>query len=202
MSLLAMPAGVGLMVLSWPIMNLIYFAVPDEVNVGAPLLSILGVAVVFNCVVLLTNAILQAFGRVNIPVLTMAVGGVIKIVTNFILVGTPSINIYGAPVGTSLCYGTIAILNILFILREVPQARGILRAFVKPLIASALMGGTAWGFYVITSRYIGARLGVLISIAAACVVYLVLIIVLKAVTKEDLTLIPRGDKIAKMLRIQ
>lgn len=201
MSLLAMPAGVGLIVLSWPIMNLIYFASPDEVNAGAPLLSILGIAVIFNCVVLLTNAILQAFGRVNIPVLTMAVGGTVKIVTNWFLVGTPSININGAPVGTCLCYGIIALLNILFILKEVPQAGAVFRAFLRPLISSLLMGGVAWGCYGIFSRSIGARFGVLAAIAVAAAVYLVLIVALRAVTREDLLLIPKGEKIANMLRI-
>lgn len=202
MSLLAMPAGVGLMVLSWPILNVIYFAIPDEVNAGAPLLAILGIATVVNCVVLLTNAILQAFGRVGIPVLTMAIGGVVKIVTNWFLVGTPSLNILGAPIGTCLCYTVIAVMNILFIMREIPQAPNIFKVFSRPLVASVLMGGVAWGAYTLLARVTGARVGVMLAILLAGAVYLVLVVALRAITREDLLLLPKGRKIADLLRIR
>ena len=43
----------------------------------------------------------------------MQVPGVVKVVVNWFLVGTPSINITGAPIGTLLCYAVIAFLNMI-----------------------------------------------------------------------------------------
>ncbi|MBQ9990521.1 MAG: polysaccharide biosynthesis C-terminal domain-containing protein, partial [Lachnospiraceae bacterium] len=54
-----------------------------------------------------TNALLQAMGKVNVPVVTMLTGGAVKLLVNYTLVGTPSINIHGAPIGTLCCYATI-----------------------------------------------------------------------------------------------
>lgn len=201
-SLLAMPAGLGMAVLSWPIMNLIYFNQPDEWGVGSALLSVLGIAVVLNCVVLMTNAILQAFGRVNAPVITMAIGGIVKIVVNFILVGIPSVNIYGAPVGTCLCFGTIAVLNLFFISRVVPEAPNLVKLFGKSLVCSLIMAGVAWGSYSLLAFVLPSKVAVLGAIALAVVVYLVLVIFLRAITRSDLLLLPHGEKIADKLHIK
>ncbi len=201
-SLLAMPAGLGIFVLAEPIMNLVYFNQPDQWQTGGTLLSILGFAVILNCLVLMTNAILQAFGRVNIPVITMAIGGGVKILVNYILVGTPEINIYGAPIGTCLCFGTIAVLNLICILRQLPSRKGMGMVFLKPLLASVIMAGVAWGGYRLLAAVLPGKLAVLGAIALAVVCYLVLVILLRAITKEDLELIPKGDKIARLLHIR
>jgi len=201
-SLLCMPAGLGISVLAVPIMNLIYFNQPDQWQTGGTLLSILGFAVILNCLVLMTNAILQAFGRVNVPVITMTVGGVIKIITNYILVGTPEINIYGAPIGTCICFGTIAVLNLIFILRELPSRKGMAMVFLKPLAASVLMAGVAWGSYQLLMAFLPGKLAVLAAIGVAVICYAVLVILMRAITKEDLMLLPKGEKIARLLHLR
>ena len=48
----------------------------------------------------------------------------------------------------------------------------------------------------------GVALSVLIPIGIAVIVYFALILVTKAISKEDLALIPKGDKIARILRVE
>ena len=64
------------------------------------------------------------------------------------------------------------------------------------------MGGATWASYGFLSPVLGNTLGVAGSMCIAVVVYGVLVILLKAVSRDDLSLMPKGDKIAKLLRIK
>ena len=105
MSLIAMPCAVGLAVLSEPIIRLLARNYgPESVATAAPILAYLGIAVIFNSTVLLFNAIMQAHGDVTTPVINMLIGGVVKVIVNYVLVAIPSLNIIGAAIGTIVCY--------------------------------------------------------------------------------------------------
>ena len=88
--LMALPCAAGFISLAGPILNLLYASRPEGVAIATPILRTLGLAVAFVAMVSLTNAILQAVGRPQLPVFSMAVGGVVKLVCNFILVGMPA----------------------------------------------------------------------------------------------------------------
>ena len=204
MALLALPCGIGLSVLSRPIQQLLYSSYStEELNVAAPLLAILGVAVIFNCIVLLTNAIMQAHGYVSTPVVTMLIGGIVKIIINYILVSIPSINITGAPIGTLCCYITITALNIFAMHRLMPRRPKLLPLMMKPILATAAMAVVAFMAYDVLHTQLGsntiARLG---AIVLAAIVYVIFVVVLKIITLDDCMLLPKGEKIAKLLRIQ
>jgi len=201
-SLLALPAAAGLSVLAGPILNMLFAARPDEALAATIPLNILAIAVFFNSVVLLTNAILQSLGKVRIPVYTMLVGAVVKISTNWILVGQPEINIKGAPIGTCLCYFVIMALNLAVILRAVKPAPNLLRTFARPLIATLIMAAATWAVYGIAGRFVPDKLAALAAIAVAVVVYFVLVILLRAVTRDDVLMLPKGEKIARLLRLR
>ena len=96
-ALIALPCGFGLLALGGPIMELIALGNVDTAIAG-PILSILGIASIFVCFQLVGTAILQANGIVNLPIITVIIGGVTKILVNYTLVGNPKIMIFGAPV--------------------------------------------------------------------------------------------------------
>ncbi len=218
--LLAMPMGVGLFALGGPIIGLI--APGIDISIAGPLMSMLGLASIFVCVQVLCNAVLQANGLVNLPILTVIIGGVAKIVVNYVLVGNPNILINGAPIGTLCCFGLASLLNLIFIKRAIPHPPKYGRVFVKPLLASALMGLAAWGVHGLLAKlllgisrfqrvdeltgltslsWLGGAISTAGGIGIAVVVYAVLVLALRAISKEDLALMPKGDKIAKFLRI-
>jgi stage V sporulation protein B len=66
------------------------------------------------------------------------------------------------------------------------------------------MGLAAWGSYGLLTNFMkaGNSVATIFSICTGCLVYFVLIIALRVICKEDLDLIPKGDKIAKILRIK
>lgn len=214
-ALLSFPMGVGLFVLGTPIIRLLFPKL--NVAVAGPLLSTLGIATPFVCMVLVCNSVLQAHGFINLPVIVMVLGGVVKIVNNYNLVG--AIGIAGAPVGNILCFGLALVLDLVVITRVIPNRPRLLPIFAKPAVASAVMGGAAWAVYGLLSRILtseqvnqagqtirvvsrmGNAAGIFLAIAVAGVVYLVLVIALRAISRDDLTLMPKGDKLARLLRL-
>ena len=200
--LLALPAAAGLSVLSGPILNLLFPARADEAAAAALPLSILAISVFFNCVVMLSNATLQSLGKVRIPVYTMLCGSAVKIISNWCLIGRPEININGAPVGTGLCYCTIMVLNLIIIAKNIKPAPNVIRMFLRPMIATLIMAAGTWAANGLLTRFVGGRVAVLGAIVVAVALYFVLILLLKAVSREDLAMLPKGEKIADILHIK
>ena len=127
MSLIVMPCAVGLAVLSEPIIRLLAGNYgPESVATATPILAYLGIAVIFNSTVLLFNAIMQAHGDVTTPVVNMLIGGVVKVIVNYVLVAIPSLNIIGAAIGTIVCYVTITVLDLIAMRRSVTTRPAIL----------------------------------------------------------------------------
>ena len=198
--ILAFPAGVGLAVLSGPIIQLIYPETNQEVA-GHCMLT-LGIASVFVCLMLLCNAILQANGRAALPIWFIAIGSASKLLVNFLLVQQPAVGIEGAPIGTLVCFTMVAVMELVAIKKVTTHPPKYSRVFIKPAIASLIMGGAAWAVCRVLSHSFGNTISVAGGILAGAAVYAVLILVFKIVSRDDLSLMPKGDKIAKLLRIQ
>ena len=205
-ALLACPAGVGLCVLSKPILQLLYSTFssglsPEEVDIAAPLLSVLGIAAIFVCVMLVCNSILQASGKLYLPILTMAIGSVAKVIVNYVLVSNPDVNVNGAPIGTLVCFGLIAVMDLIIIGKTMPEAPNFFRVFAKPVLASVIMGAAAWGSYGLLSRRFGTLISTAGSILLAVIIYAILVVALRMISKDDLSLMPKGEKIGRILHI-
>ena len=220
-ALIAFPMGVGLFVMGSPVIKLLYPSVTTQI--AGPLLSELGIATLFVCMMLVCNSILQAHGFVNLPVVVMLLGGVLKIINNYNLVGIPGIGIFGAPFGNVICFGVAMLLDLIIISRVIPGRPSYIPMFAKPAAASALMGLGAWAVYGLGSKLLmstgilcsvdevtqqvtdlsrmGNAVMVVLAIGVAVVIYGVLIIALRAISKEDLKLMPKGEKIARLLHI-
>lgn len=203
-SVLSMPMGVGLAVLSAPIMHIIY---PSSHASGPALLAIMGVASFFVCVVLMENAVLQAFGKELLPMYSMITGGVVKIVINWFLVADPDINIYGAPIGTLVSYVVMAIMNFVFMCRVLDKNPRLGTICGKPMLCSVIMGACAWAVYGLASKFIGDDGGLhlllclVLAMGVAVVVYMIAAISSRAITANDMELIPGGKKIARLLHM-
>ena len=207
-ALLAFPMGLGLWALSGPIFRLFY---PRYDGVlGGQLLSVLGIASIFVCLMLITNSILQSYGRVNVPILTMLIGGVVKIALNYNLTAIPSVNIHGAPIGTLVCFALTAILNLAAVSRAASFHLNYPGYFLRPLLASLAMAFTARGVYALCAHLLlsedSGRVIMLVcvgaAIAAAVIVYVVLVLALRILTRDDLALLPKGDKLARVLHVR
>ncbi len=193
-SLIAMPAGIGMAVLAEPIMSLLYKSAAS-VEIGAPMLTVFGVAAVFAGISAPMTSMLQAIGKQIIPVRNIAVGAVIKIVVNFMLVGIPEINIHGAPIGTLCCFLYIFISNFASLIKYSGVMPNVLSVLIKPLVSSLLCGGAALAVYTLLGK---GTVNTVLAIAAAVLVYLLALILLKTFTEQDILAFPMGEKLLKI----
>ena len=204
MALITMPCAVGLAVLSEPIIRLLasnYGA--ESVATATPILMYLGIAVIFNSTVLLFNAIMQAHGDVTTPVVNMLIGGIVKVIVNYILVGIPALNIVGAAIGTVICYLTITILDLIAMRRTVTTRPVIFRNIVRPGLAALLMGAATVLSYRVLARLVSSNtVACLGALVIAVIAYAILVLALQCITYEDCMLFPKGEKIAKILHIK
>ena len=201
--LISMPCAFGLGLLAEPVTALLGGYTGDNLVLSSKLMTILGFSIMFNAVVLVTTAIMQAHGHAGRPVINMLIGGVLKLAAVFILTGNPNIGIVGTPVGTLLCYVAICVLNLYSIRTMLDHPPAIVKNLARPFLASAIMGIFVYGslqglkYLGVTSRLILCALPIIIGVA----VYLVAAVRIKVVTREDCLLLPKGEKIAKLLKL-
>ena len=169
----------------------------------------LGIASMFVCLMLISNSILQSYGRVHVPVFTMLIGGVVKIIFNYNLTAVPSINIHAAPYGTLVCFVIVSSLNLFFVYRTMEDKPNYFKVFAKPLIASLVMAVCARFSYRFFAAHIalgGATttqiVNVGLAVVLAVIVYVALVLALRIVTHDDLALLPKGEKLARILHVR
>ena len=203
--LLSLPCTVGLFVLGQPVMALLGGYSGTNLVLGGKLLALLGISIFLYAIIQYTNALLQSHGYAHIPVINMLLCGVAKLAVVYILVGNPAIGILGAPIGAILGYGGIAVLNLISIRKLVPQKPALLKNLLRPVLPAALMGGAVYGTSLLLLKIFGEDASSVIlcggPIMVGVVVYFVGVVVFKSIKKEDCQLLPKGDKIAKLLKL-
>jgi stage V sporulation protein B len=198
-SLITLPAGFGIAAVSQGVLNLLYSEQPVSAAIAARPLTVLGFAVIFGGLAMPMTNLLQAIGKERIPVINMLIGAIIKIVLNYFLVGTQQVNIVGAAFSTLACYAFICVSDYIFLAKYTGVRPNMMATFVKPAIAAALCGLSAWAAYGLLGRVTSDTLSTLLSIGIAAVVYLIAVLLLRIITKNDVFMLPKGEKIAKVL---
>jgi stage V sporulation protein B len=203
--LISLPCSVGLCLLARPIMSLLGGYTGEKLELATKLMTVLGLCVFLYAIIQYTNALLQAHGFAHLPVINMLLAGITKLAVVYILVGNPNIGILGAPIGSVLSYTAIASLNLLSIRRVVEQKPALLSNLLRPVLPAALMGVVVWGCRFLLERLLGADSSRVllcgVPIAVGVVVYVIGIALFKTLKKEDCLLLPKGEKIAKLLKL-
>lgn len=187
--LFGMPCAIGMSVLSSGVLNLLF-----STDNAKTVLAILSIAIIPVAVVQVTNAILQSYGKMYYPVINMLIGGAAKVIFNFLAI--PVLGIDGAPIGTFICYLIIAVINTVQIIRLADIKFSFMDIIIKPLIAAAVMGVCA---YFLARALPASRIMTLFEIMVCAVIYGIMIFVVRAVKREDVLNLPKGEKIAGIL---
>lgn len=195
-NLISIPCALGLGLFSKPILDLLMFTA-DSVERASPWLSVGAVSVVFLGIIAATNAFLNTAGKQMLPIISMLFGALVKLLSNYILLD--KIGIFGAPVGTIMCYFCAACLNVFFVVKYVGKLPNLKRAFGLPLVCALISVGGSAVIYLLLSDLTGSKLATVICILVAIISYLLMILKTKAVTKDELVMLPKGDRIAKIL---
>ena len=203
--LISLPCAVGLSILAAPVIGLLGGYSGENLQLAGKILAILGANIFFYATIQYTNVVLQSHGYAHIPVINTLLCGGVKLIVVYVLVGNPQIGIVGAPIGMTLCYLCIGVMNLIAISRVVPHKPRILRNLLRPAVAAVVMGAAVFGVYRLLTAFMGDGLSRVflcgIPVAVGVVAYFVCVVLFKAISREDCLLLPKGDKISKILRL-
>ncbi len=198
--LIGLPSALGLFVLARPIIQLLYYKNDLETIISTGnLLSILSFGVIFLTLVQSLSGILQGLGRPMTAAINLMIGSIFKIILSYTLTVIPSINIYGAAISTVVAFGVAAILDIRSVIRYADIKLSGKDVFLKPFISAIGMAIGAYGTYSFLLDRVGGKFATLAAVLIGVIIYGILLIITGSITSEDLSLLPKGDKIGKSL---
>ncbi len=196
--LIAIPCAVGMGVLAAPIMLLIF---NDDTRLAADLMMLGSPAVIFFSLSTVTNAVLQGIDLMRKSVTHSAISLAIHTALVYVMLKYMNMGIYGLVIGNVMFALVVCILNWVTISRTLKYRQEIRTTFLLPLLSAVLMGVITYSSYAgiraITHSY---RLGLLISIPLSMAIYVILIILTKSVTEEELPQMPFGQRILYLCR--
>nr|PZN11233.1 MAG: polysaccharide biosynthesis protein [Caldicoprobacter oshimai] len=198
--LVGLPAGVGMSVLSHPIIRLLYRALDDsQAALAGDLLSILSFGVVFLTLIQSLTGILQGVNRAAVPVKNLAVGALFKVVTTYTLVGIPQINVLGAAVGTVVCYAIASLLDFSAVIRYTQVFIPFTDFVAKPIVAVGIMATAVSVLYKVLEEAAGLTVATMLSILVGVLMYGLALLFMGTIRENDFRFLPGGDKLEKML---
>ena len=194
-NLISIPCALGLGLFSKPILDLLMFS-QSSVERASSWLSIGAISVIFLGIIAATNAFLNTAGKQRLPIISMVVGAVIKIISNYFLL--PVIGIYAAPLSTVLCYLFAASLNVFFTVKYVGKLPNLGKIFGMPILCALISVGGSALIYMLLSRFIPGKISTTICILLAVLSYILLVLRTKTVTREEIEMLPYGKKISNI----
>ena len=194
-SIIAFPCAAGLCILAQPIFNLLF----PNATAGAPLLQIQCWMIIFSVIDQTLSGSLQGLGKLYAPGLCLAIGAVIKYILNVIF-----IPIYGevVPAVTTVIYNFVACaLSFIILFRTLKQKPNMKEIFVKPIFATIVMSiVTIFVYKLFAYINIPNMINTIMTILIAVLAYAVCVILFKALSDEEISQLPYGNKICKVLR--
>ena len=194
--LLGLPCTLGMIVFAEPIINLLF---PNATE-GAFLLQIFSWTIIFAVLMQTTNGALQGLGKIKVPAITSFIGVMVKLILNIILVPNPKFGVNGAAIA-SVVNNFLAFLLSFIVLRKTIKLQLNFNKFIlKPIIATVGMCVCSYFLYTLLVKYIALKkIATIISLAFAVIIYVILVIILKILDKEEVRMIPYGTKAVKIL---
>ena len=148
--LIGLPCVIGMIIFAQPILNLLY----PNANEGALLLQLISISVIFSILDQTINGALQGFGKVIVPAIALGVGCIVKLILNLILLRIPTLNVYGAAIGSIACHA-VAFTIVFNVLKKYVKLDLPFRKFVlKPALATAIMGVCSYTIFLVLNSII------------------------------------------------
>lgn len=195
---IGMPATVGFMVLSEPILKLLYPFQEASVKAASSILFVFAPAVIFLGLFLVTTGILQGLDLQTRPAINLFIGAVVKVILTYILVGIPAINVNGAALSSVAAYAVATLLNLLTLKKRAHIRFNLVQVVVKPLISSLGMGLVVYGVYFVSQMILSSNKATFIAMVFGVGVYGYMLLATGTLTDKDIQMMPGGGKIKKI----
>lgn len=188
--LIAIPAAAGLAALAEPVMGVLFPRLGNYMPMAVMLLRTGSIAVIFYALSTLTTSILQGSDRMRLPVIHSAISLAIHVVIVAGLTKYTDLGVYGLTIGNVTFPLLVCTLNCRSVVKRVGYRFAWKNTFIKPAVAAIVMGGAAFGIYMALTDVLGMLAAMLAAMIAAMAVYGGMLLVLKAVTMDELKAMP------------
>ncbi len=186
--IIAIPSAVGLAVLARPIITVLF---RGEIDLAVNLLQIGSVSVVFYTMSTLTNGILQGINKMKIPVIHAIIALVIHIAFLYATLQM-DMGIQAVVYANILFAVIVSLLNWMAIRKFLRYRQELVKTFLIPTIAAAIMGAVIYGINMALKNVAGNLVILIVGLAVGAVVYFIALILLKGIDEEDMKKMPGG----------
>lgn len=192
--LIGIPFTIYMIMFSNDILHILF---PNAAK-GAEMLQLSALTIIFIVLTQTINGALQGLGKVNVPVVAFAIGGIIKLILNLILIPIKKIGIYGAIISSIISDIFIFVMCFISLKKCLNNKFSINKFIIKPIISSVIMTAVSYIMYIKLAWQIQNNIILLlISIICGMIAYIISIIMLKILDKEEIYMIPYGQKLFK-----
>lgn len=189
--LTGMPIVLALVAAAYSVNGLLFASLD-----GSGIVAMLTIGTIFQITMMTTNSILLGMGKSRISMYYVLVGIIVKLAASFLL--SKVFGIYGIIGATALCFIVITVLNLRMLKSIVPfEIMG--KRWGGFAIAVLVSGGIGFGLNqagIQLTDLMPERIAFLITClvvgAAVVVIYLVLLIVLGVLTRQEISSYPRA----------
>ena len=199
--LISLPCSIGMIIYAEPILKLLF----PNASSGTFIFQLSAMSIVFVTIEQNIVGALQGIGKTFVPIISIFVGAIVKLVVNLTLV---NINpdrfilggVAGAAFGTLLCHIVSMIINTYILRKYIKFDFKISKCIIKPIIAVTLMAVISLIIYKWLLCIIVEKMAIILAIITAIFVYLICILVLKVFNENEIFMLPFGVKILKILK--
>ncbi len=190
--LISIPCSLGIFVYSNEILDLLF----PNASAGGNLLKLSSLSIMFACLTQTINGALQGIGKNKVPMIALLLGMTIKYLSNIILIPIDNINEKGAIIGNILSNFMAFCISYRVLRNSIKLDFKLSRIIIKPIIINVIMIISSYFIYLyVKSIIVFEYISLIIGIISGVVIYVFLIFVLKIFTKEEIFLLPNGQKI-------
>lgn len=203
--IIAFPCAMGYTVLGQSIVRLLFPS--SNYVLGGHLMLAGSAAVVFYAISNVTGSALQSIDRMHTPVIHSAVSLGLHVVLVVCLLKFTGLGIYVLIIGNVTFPIVVSILNLLALRHYIPSLRlKPLKTFFVPLSASLWMSIAVVLVYTLSDKLFSSFLGgymanavsVILALITAVIVYFVVFLKLRGMTKEEMFDFPMGRRLYLM----
>ena len=193
--LIGLPCTIGMFIFSEQILNLLF----PNANQGVLILQISSFTIIFTILDQTINGALQGFGKVMVPAIALGCGVLAKLVLNLVLVPIPGIGANGAAIGSVVCHLVAFIIAINVLRKNVKLELPFSKFILKPIIATIIMAICSYFAFMVLNGIMAEKMATILAMIFAVIIYAIAIVALKIFTKEEIYMIPYGNKIYGVL---
>ena len=124
----------------------------------------------------------------------------LKLILNLVLVPNPYFGVNGAAIASVVNNFFAFFLSFLVLRKTISLNLSVMKFIIKPIIATASMCICSYAAYIVFAGMFSAKLATIIAIMVAVIVYILMVVILKIFEEEEITMIPFGPKIHKVLQ--